>query len=196
MKREELLTQLACKLPEGALRLGTRCRGLSEAEGKLFCDLESGWEGPFDLVVAADGLRSSVRRCAAASSEVASQVLLLGDARRGFQRERDLGVGRIYQGGNAALAEGLALARALRGGAPEAFAFEANASLAERCTCCRRERSARRKGAGWGRRVVAPSARASGKLRVSCLSFFGSSPWCLFVATVFQCLSQQCHKAS
>lgn len=109
------------------------------------------------MVVAADGLRSAVRSCCAGGL-FASKVLLLGDARRGFRRERDLGIGRICRGGNEAVAEGVALARALRfGGEVEAFAFAANASVAERRAgrgegpagrrrwgCCRRERSARR----------------------------------------------------
>ncbi|CAK0900510.1 unnamed protein product [Prorocentrum cordatum] len=125
--REALLNMLAGSLRPGTLRLGCGLVGLRDAGGLgLLCELQGGNVlGPFDVVVGADGLRSSVRRLAALPPlrRARLRVLLLGDAQREFGRERDLGLRRIRSGANEALESAVSLAGSLaealhgRGGA-------------------------------------------------------------------------------
>ena len=75
--------------------------------------------GPFDLVVGADGLLSTVRQLTASPSAdeayaLASRVALIGDARRVLGGEWDLGYGRVSGGGMSALWDGADLGRRVR----------------------------------------------------------------------------------
>eukprot|EP00438_Fugacium_kawagutii_P011453 Skav234943 [mRNA] locus=scaffold2817:19403:20146:- [translate_table: standard] len=147
LERIELLRWLANQLPAGVLRFGKACTGLRSGEDQgIFCVVD-GTDGtlelgPFDLLVAADGLRSSVRQSCAGLADL-SRIFLLGDARRGFRRERDLGFSRIYEGGNQALLEGLRFADLLRCHGMEglavhgaAYSLTSNLSIGERINRC------------------------------------------------------------
>ena len=75
--------------------------------------------GPFDLVVGADGLLSTVRQLtasptAAEAYALASRVALIGDARRVLGGEWDLGYGRVSGGGMSAMWDGADLGRRVR----------------------------------------------------------------------------------
>ncbi|CAJ1335853.1 unnamed protein product, partial [Effrenium voratum] len=91
VSRMKILQWLAQRLPDGTLRCGREFRGLRLEDGRLMCSFASlegkmAWEGPFDLVVAADGLQSAVRQHAE-HCNAGVRVLLLGDARRIFRAE-------------------------------------------------------------------------------------------------------------
>mmetsp|Transcript_28155 Transcript_28155/g.75123 ORF Transcript_28155/g.75123 Transcript_28155/m.75123 type:complete len:295 (-) Transcript_28155:4-888(-) len=114
--RDDLLAMIAASLRPGTLQMDRACVGLSEADdgtGRLMVELGEGGEvGPFDIVVAADGLQSVVRRflLAPGGHELSGRVALLGDAQRRLGRELDAGLGRIRRGGNQALRGALELA--------------------------------------------------------------------------------------
>lgn len=140
LKRIELLRWLANRLPAGVLRFGKACTGLRSGEDqRIFCVVDGTLElGPFDLLVAADGLRSAVRQSCAGVADL-SRIFLLGDARRGFRRERDLGFSRISEGGNRALLEGVQFAdQILRCGVelPASYSLASNMSIGERIGRC------------------------------------------------------------
>lgn len=148
LERIELLRWLANRLPAGVLRLGKACTGLRSSEQRIFCvvDGTDGTReelGPFDVLVAADGLRSAVRQSCANVADL-SRIFVLGDARRGFRRERDLGFSRIYEGGNQALLEGVRFAdQILRchgveelSNGPAAYSLASNLSIGERIGRC------------------------------------------------------------
>ncbi len=59
--RADLLETLVAALPADRLRLDTRVAGVREEAGEAVLELESGEELPCDLVIGADGLRSTIR---------------------------------------------------------------------------------------------------------------------------------------
>ncbi|OLP96074.1 Peptide methionine sulfoxide reductase MsrA [Symbiodinium microadriaticum] len=129
IRREDLLKWFVSLLPADTIHFGKSFRGFHVDGNQLFCRFQSmdagnlQLEGPFDAVVAADGLRSDVRReCEAACKQgphrlrdliLGGSILFLGDARRAFRKERDLGLGRVFGGGNKAIEQGVQLAGSL-----------------------------------------------------------------------------------
>ncbi|CAE7646746.1 msrA [Symbiodinium necroappetens] len=129
IRREDLLKWFVSLLPADTIHFGKSFRGFHVDGNQLFCRFQSmdagnlQLEGPFDAVVAADGLRSDVRsECEAACKQgphrlrdliLGGSILFLGDARRAFRKERDLGLGRVFGGGNKAIEQGVQLAGSL-----------------------------------------------------------------------------------
>eukprot|EP00439_Symbiodinium_sp_Y106_P081866 s200_g20.t8 len=129
IRREDLLKWFVTLLPADTIHFGKSFRGFHVDGNQLFCRFQSRdagnlqLEGPFDAVVAADGLRSDVRsECEAACKQgphrlrdliLGGSILFLGDAQRAFRKERDLGLGRVFGGGNNAIEQGVQLAGSL-----------------------------------------------------------------------------------
>eukprot|EP00928_Gymnodinium_smaydae_P042306 TRINITY_DN28500_c0_g1_i2.p1 TRINITY_DN28500_c0_g1~~TRINITY_DN28500_c0_g1_i2.p1 ORF type:complete len:321 (-),score=72.37 TRINITY_DN28500_c0_g1_i2:308-1222(-) len=111
-RRNKLLALLASSLEPGSLQLGRGVVGVAlGSRGGLRCLFADGVaEGPFDLVVAADGLYSRF----STEAHLTGRLVAIGDALRPFAHESPVGaVGRVRGGGNRALSESLDFARLL-----------------------------------------------------------------------------------
>jgi 2-polyprenyl-6-methoxyphenol hydroxylase-like FAD-dependent oxidoreductase len=117
--QQELVSAMTKSLRAGTVQYNSRiCAIRVNAEGHLQCDLShsngasiTSADEDFDLLVAADGLTSTLR--AMVPTAVQDRVGLIGDARVQFGREPFLGVHRINFGAGRALEEGLQLAGVL-----------------------------------------------------------------------------------
>ncbi|HKO71290.1 MAG TPA: FAD-dependent monooxygenase [Bradyrhizobium sp.] len=69
MHRADLVQMLADALPVGALHVGHRCTGFEQDAGKARVSFANGASAEADIVIAADGIHSELRRHVFASSE-------------------------------------------------------------------------------------------------------------------------------
>ncbi|GGA69398.1 putative salicylate hydroxylase [Pseudoclavibacter endophyticus] len=61
MHRADLVELLAGQLPEGVVRTGHRCVGLTQTDGGARLEFEDGSEADADVVIGADGIHSALR---------------------------------------------------------------------------------------------------------------------------------------
>ena len=105
-----LLRALADSLLPGTIRFGKTVRSVHAVAGGLQLSFADGKTVEvFDHVVAADGLRSSLRRGDCADERLS----FIGDARWAFGRWWDLGRRRLAHGADTALQDALELSRLL-----------------------------------------------------------------------------------
>ena len=99
----------------GSIHWGHALSSLSfGSDDMIACEMMDGSvRRGFDLVVGADGLLSTVRQISSYQPELARRVALVGDARRHFGLEYDLGMARVVYGASRAMHDGLELAQEL-----------------------------------------------------------------------------------